>query len=182
MGWNLVWRTVNSSTPEFTHIGAGVDTPKTVNFTKFWKYKRSAGACRARDSYKIFRVRGQSVPRSIHILSLVEFARSLPKLQGLTLGAFPPKFSGLLGGETGHRIRKSFKDAQVVRTSLWTCWVWWGWDFARHWGEGEEKFNILLFVCLFVTLLNSRDCANNFDIKTLTVWKRFWYHLTAEGS
>jgi len=47
--------------------------------------------------------------------------------------------------------------------------VWWGSDFSRRWGCQKR----CVFVCLFVTLVNSRVCVHDFAMKALEDRKDF---------
>jgi len=47
------------------------------------------------------------------------------------------------------------------------CKVWWDSDFIRRQGGKNVEFFVCLSVCLFVKLLNVRDCAPDFAMKAL---------------
>ena len=85
------------------------------------------------------------------------------KLRGLVI----PKCSALPSGET--MTAKVLEVQERARGPLSPCQVWWGSDFTRR--RGCQKTLSFLFVglavCLFVTLLNVRDCATDFAMKVL---------------
>jgi len=86
------------------------------------------------------------------------------KLRGLV----SPKFSAPPSGETMRQTAKSFRGARTCsRSSInMPCLVGFGFHPPPVWPKTLEFF-ACLSVCLFITLLNVRDCAPDFAVKAL---------------
>ena len=68
--------------------------------------------------------------------------------------------------ETMRQTPNVLEVQERARGSLSPCQVWWGSDFTRRRGAKNVEF-FCLSVCLFVTLVNVRDCAPDIAMKAL---------------
>ena len=88
------------------------------------------------------------------------------KLRGLV----SPKFSASPSDETMHQTPKRFRGARTCSRSSITMpsLVGLGLHPPPGWSKTLRFFlSVCLSVCLFVTLLNVRDCAHDFAMKAL---------------
>ena len=77
-----------------------------------------------------------------------------------------PNFQRPVAAKLCVRPQKFQRCKNVLEVLLSPCQVRWGSDFTRRRVAKNVEF-FCLFVCLFVTLLNVRDCAPDFAMKAL---------------
>jgi len=150
----------------------GIGPPKlkfVVRFDQNMEYKRPTGAYPFRDLPKICRVctpyhDALAVKTSLYLL------KGLWSYGGfkLTVSGYPQIFSSPIG-ETMHHTPKRFGGARTCSRSSITlpCLVVLGFQTAARAAKNFEFLPVCLSVCLFVTLLNVRDCSPAFAIKAL---------------
>ena len=78
-----------------------------------------------------------------------------------------PHFQRPLAAKLCIRPPNVFELQERARGPLSPCQVWWGSDFTRRRAGKNDEFFVCLSVCLFVTLLNIRDCAPDVAMKAL---------------
>ena len=157
--------------PKFHPIGATirVSDPKLnlLRFDQNVEYKRPSGAYPLRNFHKKFAV---CTPFQDALAVTV----SLDLLTGLwsygdfklTEYGYNQIFSTPRTAKLCVRPRKLFEVQKRAPGPLLPCQVWWGSDFTCRQG-GQKRWVFCLFVCLFTTLLNVRDCMPDFAMKAL---------------
>ena len=155
---------VDSSTPNFSLVGAGKGHPQKQKW-KFYaisEYKRPAVSYALRDFYEIFRVCGML--RFRLNAKIWGFAQVVPEFCGLQLGVrFPQIFSALTANP--YVERENVSEVQEWYGPLLSpCRIWWRWDFAS-----SRRGRLGLVLCLFsisfflsIMLLNDKDCERHF--------------------
>ena len=129
-----------------------------------WNINAPQRAYPLRDFHKICRI-CTAFQDALAAKIWLDLLEGLWSYGGLKLRGFgSPKFSVPPSGETMRQTPKVLEVQERARGPLSPCQVWWGCDFTRR-RVGQKVF--CLSVCLFVTLLNVRDCAPDFFMKAL---------------
>ena len=101
---------------------------------------------------------------------MLDFKISLDLLKGLlSYGGFklPPNFQRLVAAKLCVRPPKVFEVQERAQGPLSPCQVWWARISPATGAAKTLRFFVCLLVCLFVMLLNVRDCAPDFAMKAL---------------
>jgi len=131
------------------------------------EFKHPAGAYPLRDFHKICRV-CTAFQDALGVKIWLDLFKGLWSYGGFKLrGLVTPKFSAPLSGETMRQTPKSFRGARTCSRSSITVPSLVGLGFHPPLGQPKTLSFFVLFVCLFVTLLNVRDCAPDFAMKAL---------------
>jgi len=133
------------------------------------EYKRLTGAYPLRDFHICGVCTSFQVALGVKIsLDLLKELRSYGGFK-LTGSGYPHIFSAP-SGETMHQTPKVLEVQERAQGRLSPCQVWWGLDFTRRRVAKNVEFfclSVCVLVCLFVTLLNVRNCAPDFGMKAL---------------
>jgi len=145
--------------PQQCRGGGGVWAQESENFHQISKYKSITLAQPLHDFYQIFTHSGELRPGSCVKIkggSLEEFW----SYGGFNLrGSVTPKFSVHPSGETSALDPKCFEVQERAQGPLSPCQVWWGSDFARHWGSQKSW--------VFLPFCPSRSWIAKFERTTL---------------
>jgi len=140
-----------------------------LRFDQNVEYKLLAGAYPLRDFHNICRV-CTSFQDAFSVKIWLDLLVGLCSYGGFKLrGLVSPKYSVPPSGETMSQSPKSLRDARTCsRSSIaMPSLVRLGFHSPPGWPKTLSFLSDCLFICLFVTLLNVRDCAPDFAMKTL---------------
>ena len=138
--------------------GAGPQKLKfLLRFDRNVEYKRPAGAYPLRDFYKICRV-CTSFQDALGVKIWLDLLVGLWSYGGFKLRVSGSPYSQCpLAAKLCVRPQKFSRGKNVLEVLYHHAKFGGGSDFTRR--RGSQKRWVFLFVCLFVTLLNVRDCA-----------------------